>query len=102
MGADEKDNVRIYSPSEVFGGGTFRHQCLMKCGNTLVVPDRNTPGAKERLEDGDIWRCKVCGALHEYYLAHGRGFTDAIVRLLKGQHKRAGYEPKIDEFMEKK
>lgn len=101
MGADEKDNVRIYSPSEVFGG-TFRHACLNKCGNNLVVPDRETPGAPQRLEDGQIWRCRTCGALHEYYLARGRGFTDAIVRLLKGIHQRQGYEPKIDEFMEKK
>jgi hypothetical protein len=97
---DSTENTRVHPPSEFVG--TFRHACLAKCGQIMIVPDRSTPGAPERLEDGQIWRCGTCGALHEYYLAFGKGERAAIVRLLKGLHVRSSAEPRVDEFMEKK
>lgn len=96
----DTDKTRVFPTSEVFSG-TFTHDCMAKCGNRMTVPDRNTPGAPERLEDGQIWICRTCGAMHEYYLALSRSSRGAIVRLLKGLHVREGFEPPAGEFIPK-
>jgi hypothetical protein len=98
----ETPNRRLYSPTQVFGG-RFRHPCARPgCDAEMVVPDPCTPGAPERLEEGQIWACAACMALHEYYLVLDKGVRSACVRLLVGEHVREGAEPKVDEFLEGK
>ena|SRR5256885_2017472 len=76
--------------------GHLRHPCYA-CGACMVVPDQNA--AAQTVEDGDIWACGSCGAPHEYYLVFARGQRAAMVRLLRGVHVRAGYEPTIGEHL---
>lgn len=96
----ETPTTRLYSPTEVFGG-RFRHDCMAGCGNVLIVPDPETPGAPNDLREGQIWRCRRCGGLHEYYLAMLPGQRYACVRLLEGIQRRTAGEPLVREFVDK-
>jgi hypothetical protein len=93
----ETADRRLYSPAAVFGG-RYRHGCMAACGNEMIVPAPDS--AKTRLEDGDIWRCNTCGALHEYYVVRLPGTRHAAVRLLRGVHRREAGEPLLTEFVE--
>ena len=90
--------IALASPEQIFGG-TYRHPCLNGCGNEMVVPDRQTPGAPELLCEGDIWACLRCGAAHEYYLYYADGARHGACRLLAGNGDRASGEPRIDDFI---
>lgn len=94
----ETPTRRLFAPAAVFGG-RYRHDCHAGCGQVMVVPDPATEGAPERLEEGQIWACGTCGALHEYYLAYTPGVRNACVRLLKGIHRRERGEPAIGEWV---
>lgn len=91
----ESADVHVLSPA-IFGG-RFRHPCYAGCGQVMVVPDPRT--ARERLGDGEIWGCGQCGALHEYYLAYGSASRNALVRVLRGVHRRTAGEPTVQEFV---
>lgn len=91
-------NTRLYSPTEVFGG-RFKHDCMGRCGNTMVVPDAFTDGVRTKLEDGDIWGCIKCGATHEYYMVRLPGVRTACVRLHEGIQRREAGEPTVGEFV---
>lgn len=94
-------NLRLLPPAVVFDGH-YRHECLRPgCTNVMVVPDDATPGAPERLMEGQIWACAVCRAPHEYYLVLERGVRSAGVRLLDGVHIRGSAEPSVTEFLER-
>lgn len=92
-------NTRLYAPTEVFGG-RFRHDCMAGCGNVMVVPDPETPGAPNELREGQIWGCIRCNANHEYYLVLLSGSRTACVRLLEGVQRREAGEPTVQEFVE--
>lgn len=94
----ETPNTRLYSPTEVFGG-RFRHPCMAACGNVMIVPDPETPGAPDVLREGQIWACIRCQANHEYYLAMLPGQRYACVRLLEGIQRREAGEPVVQEFV---
>ncbi len=89
---------RLYRPAAVFGG-RFRHECHAGCGNVMVVPDPETPGAPDRLEEGQIWACAKCFAKHEYVMAYTPGVRNAAVRLLIGVDRRESGEPTVGEFV---
>ena len=91
--------TRLYSPTQVFGG-RFRHDCMNGCGNTMIVPDPETPGAPTELREGQIWGCINCGANHEYYLVMLPGVRYACTRLLMGVQRRTDGEPTVQEFVE--
>lgn len=95
---NETRERRLLAPEAVFGGHC-RHLCYADCGNPMTVPNPNAPGP-DKLEDGQIWQCNRCGALHEYYMAFAAGSRWAVIRLLRGPHVREAGEPRIDEFME--
>lgn len=94
----ESPVLRLDAPRAVFGGH-YRHECMRRCGNVLVVPDPSTPGAPDRLEEGHIWACAACGALHEYYVAYGTRSRNAAVRLLDGMDVRTSGEPTVLEWV---
>jgi hypothetical protein len=91
---------RLLAPGEVFGG-TMRHECLNGCGNVLVVPDRETPGAPRVLAEGDVWACNRCGGLHEYGLYFRDGGRYGQIRLLAGNGVRESGEVGIRELLAK-
>lgn len=88
-------------------GCHYRHRCLgglsgaTGCTAEMVVPDPNTPGAPAVLEEGQIWECVQCGALHEYYIEYRGGARHGCVRLLAGVQRRESGEPTVTEFMPK-
>jgi hypothetical protein len=88
----------LTSPEKVFSG-TYRHACLAGCGQIMVVPDRNTPGAPEILCEGDIWSCIRCGSNHEYYMYYKDGGRYGACRLLAGNGNRESGEPTVTEFL---
>lgn len=98
MSSSEAPSLRLFSPTEVFGG-RFRHPCHAGCGQVMVVPDPTTN--IPRLEEGHIWACGHCFAKHEYYLVLSQGMRAAGVRLLVGTHNRGQGEPGVGEFIEK-
>jgi len=94
----ETPNRRLFSPTEVFGG-RFRHPCYAGCGNVMVVPDPETPGAPDVLREGQIWGCLQCGTPHEYTMAYLPGTRWACVRVFQGVMARESAEPTVTEFL---
>ena len=98
---------KLLTSMEGVFGGHYRHRCLgglsgrTACEAVMVVPDPETPGAPQVLEEGQIWGCARCGALHEYYIAYKDGGRYGCVRLLLGDDVRESWEPGVTEFMPK-
>jgi hypothetical protein len=93
MPESEQANTRVLPPI-VWGEG-YAQPCLTGCGNVLAL---------DRLEDGDIWACAKCRAMHEFYSAYVSGpggrIKYGLCRLLVGAHIRRPGEPDITEFVE--
>lgn len=93
MPESEQANTRVLPPI-VWGQG-YAQPCLRDCGNVLTL---------EHLEDGQLWACAACLAMHEFYSAYVSGPGGAVkyglCRLLVGDHIRVPGEPGILEFVE--
>lgn len=93
----ETPERRLLPAWKVFSGHC-RHDCYGGCGSVMVVPNEGD-GYGAKLEDGDLYACKKCGTVHEYYMSFVSGARWATIRILRGVHVREQGEPAILEFV---
>ena len=87
-----ESNVKRHFPAEEFGHTKVQLCMKPECHGVLIIEGKyhqqffQQPDGKIRmrrhddpgLREGDIWGCKVCGTLHEFYLEYISGPGGAL------------------------